>query len=159
MSQIPLFFTAQDMSEDFMKRLREGFKGDCPCCGRHAQVYKRRLHWTIVRFLIEFYRVGGGADFIYYGDVVRSLKGGSIGDFTKAKYWDLIESAPSEKDEGQGSGFWKLTQLGIDFIRGEVELPAYVLVFADQLIGQSEETVGVREALDEKFDYQQLMGA
>lgn len=157
MNQMPMFFSAQEMSADFMKRLREGFKGDCPCCGRHAQVYKRQLYGTSVRMLIVFYRLGAAEKFVHYSDAVKQFGLGHIGDFNKAKYWGLVKKKPNDDESKSSSGSWMITEAGKDFILGKSSIHETAYVFDDQVIAFSEQLVGVKEALGHKFDYQQLM--
>lgn len=145
------------MDVEFASKLNAGFKGDCPCCGRYAQIYKRRLYDTAVRMLIMLYKLGADQDYVHYSLAVMNFSHGHIGDFNKAKYWDLIRQKPYESFEKSAAGSWKLTQEGIDFIQGRASIPEFAYIFDDRVLGFSENRVNVREALGKKFNYEELM--
>lgn len=159
MNQPSFFYTLPEMGDDFRTKLRDGFKGDCPCCGRWAQVYHRRIHSHIARVLIKFYRAGGAERFLHYAEVVKAIRAGSFGDFGTARYWGLIEGQASDDSAKSSSGMWKLTQRGVDYIEGRLSVPEYAMVFDDTVLGFADKELDIRAALGDKFNYQELMTA
>ena len=145
--------------KEFMQRLKDGDKGNCPCCQRYAQVYKRRIYDSIARQLIRLYTLGGDKD--YVNAVHLILKGShSTQDFQKAKYFDLIERRPlSEDDLGKTSGWWRLTERGVQFVQGKLAIPHIALVFDDNVLGFEGNPVTIKDCLDEHFSYERLMSA
>jgi hypothetical protein len=143
------------MQEDFRQRLLSGEKMDCPCCGRYAQVYQRRLHTSIALQLIELYKLGGTYDYIHASKLIPKGVSGA-GDLSKAKYWGLISEKQPDGNQ-KSSGFWMLTDLGVQYVTDRAKVPYIAHVYNDTVLGFSSRLSGIREALSEKFDYQQLM--
>ena len=52
-----------------------------------------------------------------------------------------------------------MTQLGKDFVRDLVRVPARVAIYNDSFMGHSTDTINITEALGQKFDYVELMRA
>ncbi len=144
------------MQAEFQQALLRGEKMDCPCCGRWAQMYQRRIHTSIALQLIELYKLGGTYDYIHASRLIHKGVSGA-GDLSKAKYWGLIEEKPSD-GRTKSSGYWMLTDLGLQYVTDRARVPYIAFVYDDKVLGFSERLSGIREALKEKFDYQELMG-
>lgn len=141
----------------FINDLLKGEKKDCPCCGRNAQIYQRRLHHTAAKKLIDLYRLGGDKDYVHTSRLVERGET-SIGDFSKAKYWDLIHEAPADSGIKKTSGLWRLTEKGVSFVRGQVTIPRTVQIFDDRVFGFSGDLVSIQQCLASGgFNYQDLM--
>lgn len=145
---------------EFIQQLQDGKKMDCPCCGRYAQMYKRTIHHSVARKLIELYKMGGEYSFVHSSVFVRPGET-SIGDFAKAKYWGLMIAAENTDDKKKTSGMWKLTDKGVGFVMDLIRVPRYALVFDDRVFGFTEDDkVSIRDCLASGgFDYSQLMGS
>ena len=152
--QASLFDAAQ--RDEFWSRLRTGEKMDCPCCGRYSQMYKRALHYSVAVQLIEFHKMGGSDDFVSLRNMVRRWPTG-IGDFTKAKYWELIMSKDHVPDAKKTSGLWMLTSKGTLFVLGLLSIPKYAIIFDDEVRGMTGEYVTIKDCLTDKFNYTDLM--
>jgi hypothetical protein len=140
--------------EEFMKKLREGETADCPYCGRHSQIYKRKIHKTIAVILIKLYRAGGDKDFLHFTDFAILRAGG---EFALAKHWGLILGATHEPEEKKTSGKWMLTKEGVDFVMNRTSIKKYALVFDDRCIDLYGEDVTIKDCLGETFNYSELM--
>lgn len=129
----------------------------CPCCGQLVKLYRRKIHASMVRPLISLYHhTCRGEEFVHY----RKLDG-AVGnpDYTKLAYWALIEPMPNDIDPAKkDSGSWKLTDLGIVYVRGNIALPKYKWVFNGTVHETSTETASIHDAIGDKFDYAELMG-
>lgn len=144
---------------DFINKLKAGDKTDCPCCGRHAQMYRRSLHHTAAKKLVQLYRLGGDSQYVHTSQLVDTGET-SIGDFSKAKYWRLIAEAQVTDERKKTSGLWKLTEKGIAFVKCQVTIPRTVLVFDDRTYGFSEDHVTIEQCLSGGgFNYRDLMDA
>ncbi len=147
----------------FKEQLLDGQQKDCPCCGRHAQVYKRRLHKSVAVALIRLYKIHmnhdlGFAAFVHVSDlVVEGMSG--IGDFSKAKYWDLIEADANDDPTKKSAGRWRLTQKGVSFVKGQLGIKEWALVFDDTVIEHRGKTVYIHDSLSADFNYSELMEA
>lgn len=140
----------------FKAELLSGQKTDCPCCGRYAQVYKRHINCTIARQLIMLHKKAD-RNYLHASLLIPSGQTGQ-GDLTKAKYFKLIEAMPEESEVKKSSGFWRLTEKGLGFIKGEILIPEYVLIFDDNVIGVSETHIDIKQSLASGgFNYSDLM--
>ena len=140
-----------------MDRLFSGEKLNCPCCGRYAQIYKRRIHLSVALQLIQLYKLGGRNERRYVHASVLIPKGNTgTGDIGKAFYFNLIEPKPVDP-YNNSSGYWRLTEIGCKFVEGTEQIKKTVFVFNDEVIGSDEETVTIRDCLNNKFDYLELM--
>lgn len=140
-------FSLHDVRLIFAHALQGG--AECPCCGRYAKVYHRRIYGAMVAFLVKLTAeyVANPGTCVNVRTVAQktSLMGG---DYAKLLYWDLVERV----DEGN----WIPTSKGIDFALDKIRVPKYVVLYNAKVLEFSEETVGVRESLG-KFDYDELM--
>lgn len=146
------------MYPEFKKELLNGKKMICPCCDRYAQVYRRRIYSTPAAQLILLKKLGGAENFIHSSRLVFS-GATSVGDFAKAKYWELIEEKPNTDEDKNRSGFWRLTEMGFAFVNGDMTIPEFVYIFNDGIIDWSDKEVKIQDCLGEKYSYTELMAA
>lgn len=145
------------MRQDFKDRLLNGDEFDCPCCGRFSKIYRRCITSTMARQLIEFYKAGGAEDWTHTKVVVNNRSG--AGDFSKLRYWGLIEKKPRDEDQQQKSnGYWQITHTGFEFLMNRVSLPKYAYVFDDTVINTSSHRTYLADTFDEHFIYREIMG-
>ena len=83
-------------------------------------------------------------------------------DYTLTQYWGLTETAKAEPDENgsqkkRTSGYWRPTDLGIKFIRGEVKLPRSIFMYNGETREDPDAPlVSFEDALGEPFVYSEL---
>ncbi len=142
--------------------IRQGWEtpdgATCPCCNQKVKLYPRQVYSAPARALINLYLFQGGYHHI------RDLKvdlGGS--DFSKLKYWGLIEHAPRDipildDPKKRTSGYWAITDKGEDFVENKIRIPFYCYIYNDHKYNESEETKSIVEAIGDEFDYRELMG-
>ena len=123
----------------------------CPCCGKQCRLYGRKLNSGMARLMIGFYRQNPhGWLHVSRCKHIESADLGVVnGDFTYLPHWGLMEPG---KD-----GLWRLTSLGLQFVRGEIEVPHKVFLVNNKCVGKSNETTNIRRALKDNFDYDELM--
>lgn len=76
--------------------------------------------------------------------------------------WGLIEEVPDDADpQKKKAGFYRVTERGVQFVRGEIRVNKFVYLYDNRLLNISgdTETVSMQEALGDRFDYQELMTA
>jgi len=74
------------------------------------------------------------------------------------QHWKLLERKAKGVDEDKrGSGFWRLTEKGRDFVRKKTTIPKYAFVFDNRVIKFSSQRVDVLTSLGKKFSYSELM--
>ena len=142
--------------EKFKARLLEGEKMNCPCCNRHAQVYHRQLYSSSSVQLIRLFKLGGAKERIHLSEIMPPGKSGG-GDFTLSKHWGLVQSPDYEGDEKRTNGLWQLTPKGVEFIKGNLSIPRYALIFDDEVLRFEGEQVDIEACLGKRFDYHELM--
>jgi hypothetical protein len=136
-------------------RERVGDGETCPCCAQFAKVYRRKISGTMARRLRDFRTAVPAGEF---GHLPTVLGRGSDGEFAKLRYWGLIaEERRLRRDDGGRAGFWKVTQLGEDFIAGRITVPMYAHVYDGRRLSLSGKEVSFVETLGEPFDYSELM--
>ena len=147
------------------ERLEEAAIGkgtNCPCCGQFVKVYRRNFHTAMAMGLIHLYQahcLHGFEDFIHTPSMLNG-KGAVArgGDFAKLEYWGLIEPQKHERRDGSTrTGMWRITQLGRDFVEDKMRVPKHIFLYNSQLVGVEHETISIREALGQEFDYGALM--
>jgi hypothetical protein len=82
------------------------------------------------------------------------------GDHAKLRYWGLIEeSREVVPDHGRTSGWWRITELGEQFVKCEVDVPRHALIYDGRLLrlDADQGRITIRTALGKRFDYQTLM--
>lgn len=145
--------------------LREQVKGrgaKCPCCNQHAKVYRRPISSRMAYGLILMYRhfeAHPEEEWLHLPSFFTQRKACPSNDGTLMRHWGLIEGQPGERDDGSKRvGVYKLTDLGRRFVRDEVAVPKYVVLYDGVPLGfDFDEEVTIRHALKRRFDYNLLM--
>lgn len=153
---------------------------ECPCCRQRVQVYRRTITAGMALALLAFLRADGrrrqtepaGGDafdgFLHAEETFKNavlLPRSARGDFTKLRYWGLIEGAEGEREDGsRRNGYWRLTDRGRAFARGELAVPKYVYLYNDaqyaaEAVGADPDQgeVTVRDALGRRFNYDEVV--
>lgn len=134
--------------------LRAHLKGGahCPCCTQYARVYHRRFNSGMARVLIAQWRTHGRS----YAHTARLVPG--LREGAKCAYWGLMESEVERREDGGRSGYWRITDLGQQFVLGEARIPAYANVYDDRVMSLDySETLTIIDALGQHFRYDELM--
>ncbi len=138
-------------------RLRKG--EECPCCRRHARVYRRRLDSGNARALLLLVELHArGEQWVSIHRIVQKLGTSGI-DASKLARWGLIEAKPSLSDPAKRtSGMWRPTPAGISFALGRSTVPKFADVYDGKTLRlDATQRVHIREALGKRFDYAALM--
>lgn len=125
----------------------------CPCCGQLAKVYKRKLNEGMARSLVKMWRAAG-QDWQYIPDTV----GGKSREEGKLRYWGLIQEKPGKRPDSGRTGWWRVTDLGSQFVRRVATVQRYALVYDGQCLGLVGANVNIIDALGDPFTYDELMG-
>lgn len=130
----------------------------CPCCGQFAKIYRRKLNSAMACGLMAFYEKTLGSD--EYSHVPSHTDMSRLGgDWAKLAHWGLIEEMPEERDDGcKHAGWWRITSHGRQFVRNQVRVPSHILLFNQEMLSLDRTSmIGIREALGNHFDYDELM--
>src|SRR4051812_31837782 len=80
----------------------------CPCCTQMAKVYRRKIHTTMARYLIEMAKAGK-MERREWVNVVELARQHSP-DLVKCRYWGLVEKEDATREDGSNrTGWWRLT--------------------------------------------------
>lgn len=146
---------------DAKKYLRDNWeKGtDCPCCGQLVKLYSRPMHYTMGAMLIRLYRLSQkDSGYHHVKDIAAGISDTGTNDFSKLKYWGLIEQMPKDpKENKRTSGYWRITQRGVQFVLGQRTEHERVLIFNKKNLGLTGDQIDIKQALGERFNYNELM--
>lgn len=148
---LPMTFNESTMGEVrawLRGELAAGNSVGCPCCAQPTKVYARRLSKTMVNVLraLAASRAGLSA-----AQITKKANPTGSGDYAKMLAWGLVEQGPEHT--------WYCTAKGHCFLRGEISLPARVLLYNNRRIGfDYSETVHVDD-LGGKFNLDEVLSA
>lgn len=144
-------FSLREAQEWLQERVETG--ASCPCCGQFAKIYDRTINSGMARSLIAMYRVAPDGGWVHLPTQIgaRSREEG------KLRYWDLVEEKTDLRTDGGRAGYWRLTEMGVAFVKGVIKVEKYARVFDGKLLRLTGPMIGIREALTDKFDYEELM--
>lgn len=160
--------------EDAKKWLRANFsKGaTCPCCHQFVKLYRRPFNKSMAYVLLliaRYYRrVEVKPDeWLHVPSYIAEVAVGNPrraaavrGDWAKLKFWGLIEEKPETRKDGSPRvGYWRLTQLGRQFVHREVKVPSHVYIYNGAPLPKVvDEMITIDEALTTEFSYTEIMG-
>lgn len=150
-SSIALWSTVREAASWLKARLLDG--AYCPCCGQRAQLYERKITSTMARALIQMWR-HAGIEWCHLPTVVGALRA----DEAKLVHWGLIEEENVVRDDGGRAGFWRVTDLGVQFVQGEVTVPKHAYIYNKRCHGLDGDQVGIQDCLGDKFRLDELLG-
>lgn len=128
----------------------------CPCCTQRAQVYRRKINSGMARAFIQFYRAYG-TDWGHKPTALKGL-GAAARDESLLRYWDLWVEADEPREDGGRAGWWQVTERGEQFVLGYTRVPKYARIYDSRLLRfDTEEFVTIKDALGDRFDYDELM--
>lgn len=104
------------------------------------QIYRRKLRTDQIKAL--FTLADFWPDSAKLSEMKDQLALGAIADFHKLKHWSLIE-----KDESKPVGYYKISNIGLQFITGKIRIPQFVWVYRDNRVPRPEEDKTVNNML------------
>lgn len=150
----------QNQYERFWTRLHNQERQICPCCKRLAVTWRLRIHSTLVHMLIKLYRVSladhGKPDGWVHLNRFAPARTGN--DFSIVKHWHLAEAMPADESEDKNSsGFYRLREVGVEFVENKMGIPKYMFVFDNKVVRPGTDIIWVKDALKKGFKYSDLM--
>lgn len=147
----------------YIKRILEE-KGECKCpvCKQNIQVYKRKITANSAKALIIILNNSTLNDDV--GNYIHIQKlfekhnmRATAMDYIQLSRFGLIEKSNEEVEGKKDSGFWRVTKLGVLFVLGKVNIPAYATVYNNRTIAYSEDKVYIWGCLKKKFIYEEIL--
>jgi len=136
----------------------------CPCCEQVVKTYKRKLNSSMAYALIIMYRLhkkhGFHRHFKMNEEIAKLGVPSSNIEYAKLFYWGLaVELDKNENPNTKTSGYWKLTKMGLDFVENRIKVEKYAYIYNGKLESLSVELTTLKEALGDKFNYDELMNS
>lgn len=154
-----LDLTIREGREYLNSQMARGKAAKCPCCTQTAKVYARKIYSTMARELIELYKMDKIKHDYYHISYVESQRKSGGGDFAKLVYWGLVKEKPKDlaEDNKRTSGYWMITNEGIEFVMDRLRVPEFVDVFNGNPLRMRGKNIGIQDALGKDFNYSELM--
>lgn len=128
---------------------------ECPCCERMYKVWRKKPISTAVASMIRLHRLQGESDNYVHLDKFNVVK--KDRNFNQLVNWKLVEPQKNDDENKRASGYWRLTEAGKEFVKGNLTIKKYVFTLNNKVIGYSTERVSVSGCLGKKFSYIELM--
>ena len=143
-------------AQEYLEKEREIKQGvDCPCCGQRVKIYKRKLNQQMAETLIKLYKLHKNQPEKSYWHIT-TIGNQHGGDFAKLIHWGLIAPAEFEVKNGRTNGFWGITVKGRLFVEDSVKVPDFIKIYNKKKYGESEDLIGIRDALKYYFNYKDI---
>ena len=129
----------------------------CPCCHRLIKRYRRCLNSNMALTLIHLYK-SGIRDWVHVEKFLFKNKLPRSGDFHKLVLWGLLDKMEGEREDGSPrNGYYKLNGKAIMFVEGKMSVPKTAKILNGTFEGFEGEQITIKDALGNKFNYQDLM--
>tara|TARA_R110002153_G_scaffold241842_1_gene397018 strand:- start:109 stop:555 length:447 start_codon:yes stop_codon:yes gene_type:complete len=141
--------------EEAKKFLNDNFEEgtECPCCNQNVKLHPFKLTGGVASILIKFYKARDKG-WVHPIKEFNTING----NYAKLRHWGLIEKNKNNSDPSvKASGLWRITIAGISFVDGDCLVPEKVKLFNNKFYGYSGGQITIRQALGNKFNYEQLM--
>ena len=149
--------------EEAKQLLRDNWETgtDCPACGQYVKLYKRKINSAMAWVLIILYKRHFTDDgwvhvenYLKTQNTPASLRG----DFPKLRFWGLLEQMAGEREDGSPRvGMYRLTEKGRQFVEGKITVPEKLGFFNQQIYKVDSDQVNIKQTLNNKFNYDELM--
>lgn len=148
--------------EEAKQLLRDNWQEgiECPCCRQYVKLYKRKLNSAMAYVLVMMDRAPTGYFHVENWLKTQNTPASLRGDFPKLHYWGLIEAKEATREDGSPRvGYYRITEKGRKFVHGLIEVPARAQLFNQKFYGYDGDPISIKQALGDKFNYEELMGS
>ena len=151
-------------------RVRFGKGATCPCCAQYVKLYKRSFNKSsayVLLLIACYFRGDPVEEWLHVPSYIAEMAADNPrraaavrGDWAKLKFWGLIEEKPDTRADGSPRvGYWKLTQLGRQFVNREVKVPSHIFIYNGEALDRTvDEQITIDDALGTDFSYNEIMG-
>ena len=145
------------IKQELREKLEKG--AHCDICRQYVRMYKKRLSSTAVLMMIRLYWLEENTSEPYHhlNDLMRGFSISGCGDFATSRFWGLVEEMPNDDPKKKASGMWSLTETGKSFVLGAARVRSHAKIYNAKCYGLVNDYIDVREALKDKFNYEELM--
>lgn len=130
--------------------------GDCPCCGQFGHVNGYSPTRGMVNTLLWICKKGGLRR--KWVDVQKDAPTWVLKSRQSSQlaYWKLVVKKSSTDPKKKGSGKWRITKLGMAFLKDGKGIPKKVFVYKKTKVDYSKEKVYITD-IYEDFDIRKVM--
>lgn len=144
----------QRLRKDYLKVL-QGKGGVCPCCDRKGKYNAFLITRKNAQALVWMYYNGDQDGWVNTAnnaprDFMRAKT------FTNMRYWGLIEPYPNDDKDKRGSGYWRITNTGVKYLKGEIALPQKAYIYNRTLMGYGEKQIFFSDCFKEYFKLDEI---
>lgn len=135
----------------------------CPCCRQSVKLQTKDFTPSMAYVLILLHRhFKTSPSWAHVPTYLSEMtKLGSVvkgNDFSKLRFWGLLEEQPHpKKPKAVVPGFYRMTEKGHAFARGEIKVPTSVFLYNDAPRGFSPGDSTIRECLGSEYHYDDLI--
>lgn len=135
----------------------------CPCCRQVVKLLEKEFTVSMAYVLILLHRqFDKTPDWLqvpeYLSEMVKLGSAVKGTDFSRLRYWGLLEEQPHPTKKGQAkAGFYKMTPKGHQLAKGEIKVPKAVFMYNGQPRGFPPGDASIQELLGKEYDYQELL--
>lgn len=152
--------TIQEIDADLRRRVMKGEEVFCPHCNQRVSVKLHRMNSNKVDFLrrLAARHSAFGPSWWRTVDLVPHVKARHhkrSSDGPAARFWGLIlASDGSVSSSGAPAGAYQITNLGLEFLRGDRAVAEKAFVLNGELWNTGQEVVTVNQVKGVSFDFQ-----
>lgn len=134
----------------------------CPACKVKSRRYTRHMSDRYVKALTMMESLGRtrGDENGWFKVGEKALGKDICADLyhlnhAKLAYWGLVEKMTKGHNHQTYSGYWRVTDLGRDFLAGQVKVCTFVKEYRGKAVGFSEEKIDVATANGVAFSFEE----
>jgi hypothetical protein len=131
----------------YIKDQREEKGTHCPACQGFSKNYRYSVNALKANLLTEVL-LYGGLEPVHVSRELPHIKQHG-GELAKTRHWGLLEPV------GNHSGVWRVTLKGKQFLKGNVEIPEWIITYNNVVIDESENMITAEWsfAKSERFNF------
>ena len=119
----------------------------CPACEQNVKVHRRKLNQGQAKNLLAIY-VHAGTSWVH---IHREMKLQSR-DEAAMRFWGIIEGGSERREDGGSAGWWRVTERGERFLKGEIQIRKYARQYNREFYGFDGPWVSFEDCLGQPFD-------
>lgn len=153
---IEFVFDEDEHPKPASKNADDGYP--CPHCHRLIKRYRRSINSNMALTLIHLFKAEK-RDWVHVEKFLQENGHPRSGDFHKLVHWGLLDRLEEDRADGSSrNGYYRLNGKAIMFVEKKLSVKKTALILNGVFEGFEGKEVIITECLDEKFNYNELMG-
>lgn len=133
----------------------------CPTCHHKNVVNNYAFTWQHAKLAVLMDRAPAAMKdefgFLHVENFLQDRGLRMTGIVGKLVDWELAEKRFNEDTKKNSSGMYKLTAAGINFVNGNLKIPARISVYRKRVLEVSSELISIRDTDSREFNYQDMI--